>query len=143
MFQKDCELAMSNLIGSCNCGSIKYEVSGAVRKVVNCHCTLCRKMNGSVFSTYAIVLENDFKLLTGYLTSHQVSSDASKHFCGTCGTPIYNTNPKLEGVVILHFGSLDPELELNPDINIYCDSQLSWVQSIAELLSLPGGIPNN
>jgi hypothetical protein len=49
MFQKGCELAMSNLKGSCNCGSAKYEVSGAVKKVVNCHCTLCRKVNGSAF----------------------------------------------------------------------------------------------
>lgn len=134
---------MRNIKGSCICGSAKYEVTGSVKKVVNCHCTLCRKMNGSAFSTYAIVLNTDFKLLNGYLTSHQVSLNARKHFCGSCGTPIFNTNPKLEGLVILHFGSLDSALELTPDINIYCDSKLNWAHNVADFLSLPQGVPSN
>lgn len=143
MFLKDCEMTMSNIKGNCNCGSVKYEVSGTVKKVVNCHCTLCRKMNGSAFSTYAIVLNTDFKLITGHLTSHQVSTSARKYFCGSCGTPIYNSNPKLEGLVILYLGSLDSALELTPDINIYCDSKLDWIYNIADFLSVPQGVPSN
>lgn len=134
---------MSDIKGSCNCGSITYNVAGDIKKVVNCHCRLCRKMNGCAFSTYVIVMKNNFHLISGNLTFHQVSTNAAKHFCSTCGTPIYNTNPKHEGLLILYFGSLDSELELKPDINIFCDSQLSWVQNVADFLSLPQGIPSN
>lgn len=131
---------MGNLTGSCNCGEAVYKVFGAVKKIVNCHCTLCRKMNGAAFSTYVIVLENEFQMISGNLRTHKVSTYASKHFCGNCGTPIYNTNPKLEGLIILHLGSLDCALEITPEVNIFCDSQLGWVQHGQDVLSLPQGL---
>ncbi len=39
------------LSGSCLCGGVKYEVSGGIQTVTNCHCSLCRKMSGSAFAS--------------------------------------------------------------------------------------------
>ncbi len=63
-------------LGSCNCGNVQFKVDGDVKRIVNCHCNLCRKMNGSAFSTYVVVLESDFKLTSGSLSFFDVSENA-------------------------------------------------------------------
>jgi hypothetical protein len=131
---------MKKLTGSCNCGAVRYEVDGESKNVVNCHCGLCRKMNGAAFSTYVVVLESDFRLLGGELRSWEVSENSTKFFCAKCGTPIFNANPKFEGLRILHLGSLDDSLNVAPQVNIYCESQVGWLDGIKELLSLDQGI---
>ncbi len=131
---------MNQLAGSCNCGDIQYEVTGLVKKVLNCHCNLCRKMNGAAFSTYAVVLASDFNLLAGQLKHHQVSENATKHFCGKCGTPVYNSNPKFAGLNILHIGSLDCVLDRVPEVNIYCDSKLAWLDAVNDIPQMSEGL---
>ncbi len=32
--------------GSCHCGAVEYQATGALRSVVGCHCTQCRKFTG-------------------------------------------------------------------------------------------------
>ncbi len=131
---------MSILSGSCNCGAITYQVTGDVRSVVNCHCGLCRKMNGAPFSTYVAVADKDIALSGDGLHVHNVTNNARKHFCKKCGTPIYNTNRQYADLTILHLGSLDSPTELVPQLNIYCESQLSWLEKLPDLSSLEQGL---
>ena len=34
--------------GSCLCGAVRYEVTGTLRDVVECHCAMCRKTHGHI-----------------------------------------------------------------------------------------------
>ena len=131
---------MKKMTGSCNCGDIRYEVSGDAKNIVNCHCGLCRKMNGAAFSTYVVVLESDFTLLGGELRTCSVSDNATKSVCRHCATPILNENPKYKGLTILYLGSLDEPEALVPQVNIYCESQVSWLEEVTQLTSLDQGI---
>ena len=114
---------------------MRYTVSGEVKNVVNCHCGLCRKMNGAAFSTYVVVLEKDFSLESGELQVGNVSDKSTRHICARCGTPVFNANPVYEGLRILYFGSVDGALPLAPRVNIYCESQLDWIDSVTGLRS--------
>ncbi|WP_334020158.1 GFA family protein [Alteromonas sp. S015] len=126
--------------GSCNCKSISFTSSQQIKAFVNCHCNLCRKMNGSSFSTYVVVPENEFSITGQSLSSFKVSEHATKHFCTCCGTPIFNTNPKLAGLIIIHLGAIDSHLEINPAANIFCESQLEWVNKIKNLRCFDQGL---
>ena len=126
--------------GSCNCKKVTFTASDEVKAIVNCHCNLCRKMNGGAYSTYVVVKEDGFQLDTGTVKSVQASENASKSFCEDCGSPIYNENPKLAGLKILYLGAIDSEVEYKPALNIYCESQLSWVNDIETLPSMPQGV---
>ena len=119
--------------GRCLCEHIHFSVSDDAVTVVNCHCNLCRKMNGSAFSTYVVVNESEFELVSGVLKTVQVSEHASKHFCEQCGTPVYNKNPNLTGLTIVYLGALDSAAQLTPVMNIYCESQLHWTSDLASL----------
>lgn len=126
--------------GSCNCGEVNYTTGNTVKAVVNCHCNLCRKMNGSAFSTYVVVPESEFLLKKGNLNSVKVSESGTKSYCSNCGTPIFNENPKLPRLKILYLGSLDTEKPIQPQMNIYCESQIKWVTQIASLKNFKKGL---
>ena len=130
---------MHKLNGSCSCGAVKFQVNGDVKSIVNCHCKMCRKMNGPAFSTYVAVSDADFEILSGELNNYKVSENARKYFCGECGTPVFNSSSKYAGLKILHLGSLDTDSDFEPQVNIYCESRLNWFARLPELTSLDQG----
>ena len=131
---------MNQITGSCNCGETRYTVAGEAKNVVNCHCGFCRKMNGAAFSTYVVVADTDFTLQSGKIGIFQVSDNASKSVCLHCGTPMFNENPKYTGLKILHLGSIDKPADFAPQLNIYCESQVDWLDGVSQLTSMDQGI---
>lgn len=131
--------------GSCKCGNIRY-ITGDPLQVVNCHCNLCRSINGSAFSSYVVTRLHEFKLESGNdtLSSYLATDHATKHFCSVCGTPIYNINPeRYPGLAVIHLGTLREHDQLNPGVNIYCSSKLGWVDAIPSIRSLAEGPQRN
>ena len=126
--------------GRCICNAIEYEVSGELKAVLNCHCNLCKQMNGAAVSTYAIAADEDFTLHSGELAAAQVSEYAAKSFCPHCATPIYNSNPRYPGLKIIHLGTLDDSQQLSPQFNIYCESRFDWLAGVNDLPSFQQAI---
>ena len=126
-----------NITGSCLCRSVKYVITNPIKAVANCHCNTCKKITGGVFETIAVIGEKDLEITAGEetLTTYQVSEHALKHFCRTCGTPIFNLHKKYPGNCMVHVGSLDRPSLVEPAINIFCESMLPWVKGIADLQS--------
>ena len=118
----------AGLAGGCSCGSIRYHANADLRRVVNCHCNMCRKMNGSAFSSYAVV-PRKLLMLSGEdnLAAYQVTAAARRHFCKKCGTPLFNTNEKFPGACMIYVGTLDDGASHRPTINVYSESMLGWV----------------
>ena len=134
---------MTSLAGQCRCGLVHYENCGKIVTMVNCHCNLCRAMNGSAFSSYVVVMRGNLSV-TGEenLRAYPVTQRSTKSFCGVCGTPLFNLNPSLyPGFAMLYFGTLADNAALLPGINTYCDDKLAWVDSIAQASSFGQGAP--
>ena len=53
------------LTGSCLCGGVRYQIDGELGAVTNCHCSLCRKMSGSAFSSGSTIPTASFRFVTG------------------------------------------------------------------------------
>jgi hypothetical protein len=51
--------------GRCLCGTVRYEVTGAIGPIVFCHCSQCRRAQGSAFGTNAELNAGDFALVAG------------------------------------------------------------------------------
>ena len=41
---------MANVRGTCRCGGVKFEIIGPLMRVLNCHCSKCRKQHGAPFA---------------------------------------------------------------------------------------------
>ena len=84
-----------NITGSCNCGSVKFEISSEVSNVYICHCSICRKSTGSGGIAVAIVSNDDFSWVEGHdfiKTWVKPEHDWQTSFCVNCGSPLPGKN---------------------------------------------------
>jgi len=68
--------------GSCYCGAVQWEFTLPVKTVVKCHCGMCRKLQGSDYSTWAVVPSEQFTITKGSeaVTKYQANEKSSKNF---------------------------------------------------------------
>jgi hypothetical protein len=74
-------------MGGCNCGQVRFEVSGQPVRVGLCHCQVCRKQTGSIGNFFA-VWQTDCVSVTGETRSWRLSTD-NRHFCPVCGSSVF------------------------------------------------------
>lgn len=124
--------------GGCLCGEIRYKLKSEIRSVVNCHCNFCRAHSGGAFATYAVLTHSDLELIEGEskLSAFE-AEEGRKHFCRTCGTPIFNLNTRYPGLCMVYLGTLAENRDLLPVVNIWCEDMLAWIESIKSMPSFP------
>lgn len=113
--------------GRCLCGAISYRGRGPVVRAVNCHCSDCQQATGGAFASIMMVRRDDVEIDGTPLTfAHRADSGShmTKHFCGTCGSPMFNENSSREGVIGIRAGSLEDASLFRPTANIFCDSAM-------------------
>ncbi len=105
--------------GGCLCGAVTYRVTGAMRPVVACHCTQCRKTSGHhVAATSA---PRGAVEIEGEVTWYRSSETARRGFCGRCGSNLF-----WDGVganLSIFSGTLDGATGLELAGHIYCDDK--------------------
>lgn len=116
--------------GSCLCGAVHYEIHGELSAAAYCHCSRCRKVNGSVFAANATVKENDFRLLQGaeVLKTYSTAAGVHRVFCGQCGAPVYSKRDSGPGFLRLRLGLLDTPLPQGPQQHIFVGSKVPWYE---------------
>ena len=121
--------------GSCLCKSVQYSIESDVVATANCHCNTCKKSTGAAFQTVTVALNKSFKITSGEdnLKTYEISDKAVKHFCGVCGTPIYNAHQDFPGFNMVFIGSVDEPCRLPPKTNFFCERMLPWINTISEL----------
>lgn len=104
--------------GSCLCGKIRFEVTGALREVVACHCTQCRKQSGHYYA--ATNTPDETIRVTGEenLTWYQSSERARRGFCRHCGSALFWKDDRDDFTSILA-GSLEKPTGLAIAKHIY------------------------
>jgi len=114
--------------GSCLCNKVKYEISGAIKNIIYCHCSKCRKAQGSAFATNGNVDEINFKFINGEhaLTSYESSPGQTKFFCKYCGSPIISKNNKTPEIIRVRIGSIESDITEKPEAHIFVNSKANW-----------------
>ena len=122
---------MAKVSGSCLCGAIKYTSTAEPVMAAVCHCTHCQKQAGSAFSVVIGVPKGSLKITSGKTTVYSDKGDSGKavnrHFCATCGSPIYSdveSSPQLDWIKA---GTLDDTSWVKPTVNIWCQSAQNWI----------------
>jgi hypothetical protein len=93
-----------------------------------CHCGTCRKATGSAFATGIIVRAKDFVLISGQETLKAFESSPNKyrHFCGSCGSPIYSQAEKTKQIISVRCGTLNEDPSIRPSVHAYVASKAPW-----------------
>lgn len=109
--------------GSCLCGAVAFEVKGALRAVINCHCGQCRKWTGHyVAATAAWKRDLDVQDDAGSLCWYRSSPHARRGFCKNCGSSLFWQSDDADTTTILA-GVLDGNTGLVTAAQIYVDDK--------------------
>ncbi len=114
-------------IGTCLCGTVRYEVDGPFQMMMHCHCSMCRKHHGSASATFVSAPLAGFRWLTGEdaIVKYQSSPGGSRSFCGKCGS-VAPVLMAAAGVVVCPAGNLHGDLGLEPQAHIFAASKAVW-----------------
>ena len=114
--------------GSCLCGTVKFELSDKIKDIVCCHCSLCRKAQGSAFATNANVSISSFHFISGEnnLTAYSSNEHQTKYFCKTCGSPIMSKNILSPEFVRIRLGTIESDISERPQAHIFVSSKANW-----------------
>lgn len=82
------------LTGGCLCGGVRYEYDGVIDEISLCHCSQCRKAQGSAFVAVCPVDAARFRLLAGQalLKEFRAVPHKARVFCSHCGSPVYSAH---------------------------------------------------
>lgn len=119
----DSEAVMNN--GSCLCGDIQWVIHGEFTMLINCHCSICRKVHGSAYGAFVATSADDFRWVTGQDTirSYQSSESGTRPFCPRCGSGVAVATDKL---AYMPAGNLDGDIDRSLDSHIFVAHKACW-----------------
>ena len=106
---------------------------GSLIRILNCHCSKCRKQHGAAFRSRARVGVADFKWLQGeeLVKFYESSLGFHRGFCSLCGSPIINKSSAPEFGVPL--GTLDDDPGVRPELHCFVANKAPWFEITDDL----------
>ena len=108
--QLDSEIGIT---GGCQCGAVRYRLTGAPRMLYVCHCSDCQKQSSSAFGMSLIIERKSVEFTCGgeRLRSWDTRGDDGEikrcTFCPDCGTRVYHVTPGEDEPLSIKAGTLD------------------------------------
>ncbi|MGA2470024.1 MAG: GFA family protein [Solirubrobacteraceae bacterium] len=130
---------MSTLEGGCLCGAVRYTYTGAVGRANYCHCTDCRRRTGGPFNVSVRLSADAFRIMLGDPAGFTKTGDRgdvlTRHFCRDCGSPLFTSSESHPDDVYVTAGSLDDPTRVEPGVECWTRSRVSWSR-------IPDGVPS-
>jgi len=126
--------------GSCLCGAVTFDVTGAFENFFLCHCARCRKDTGSAHAANLFSTSAGITWRTGadnIATFRLPETRHVKSFCRDCGAALPTEQ---RGLLIVPAGSLDTPVGIRPTAHICCASRADWdhdLDAVKKIDSLP------
>jgi len=117
--------------GGCQCGEIRYRLTGPPEWLAVCHCMNCQRQSGAAFSMSLRMRAPDVQLVSGEPKRWSLLSDDGKrtkicHFCATCGIRVW-IGQAGSGFLHVKPGTLDDPSQLAPRFEGFTRSKHPWV----------------
>ena len=116
--------------GSCACGAVEYESTGAVYGFTNCHCSYCRKATGADYSSVLIVAADGFNFTKGEgdLACYELEPGSKRYFCKHCGGPLISKTDENKAITIIRAGTIDGDPDIKPTQHIWVSDKAPWIE---------------
>ncbi len=112
----------------CLCGGITFRIDGELEPIQICHCSQCRRAQGSAFAANIPVKESavHFDSGTELMAEYEATPGKRRVFCKRCGSPLYSARSSLPGVLRIRAGLIAEPLNVRPLFHAYVDSKANW-----------------
>lgn len=114
--------------GGCLCGAVRYEYDGLIEEISLCHCSQCRKAQGSAYVAVSPVQSARLRITHGQalLKEYRAVPHKARVFCANCGSPIYSARDDLPGIRRLRLGTVETPFSCSRVYHIHVDSKAAW-----------------
>jgi hypothetical protein len=131
------------LTGHCQCAAVRFEITGRLGPVVYCHCSQCRRANGSAFAANASVRVRYLRFVSGReaITEYESSPGKFRAFCSRCGSPVYSRTADDAETFRIRLGMLDGDPGRRPLAHFWVGSKAVWHAIEGALPQFEGGVP--
>jgi hypothetical protein len=135
--------APDTITGSCLCGTVHFAIGGRLGPVVYCHCSQCRKANGTAFAANANVRQTDITFLSGRDRVNEYESSPGKYraFCSRCGSPIYSRATADPEHLRVRLGTLNEDPGRRSLAHCWVSAKAPWFEISDQLPQFPAGPP--
>ncbi len=127
--------------GGCQCGSVRYALTGEPLRLIACHCKECQRQSGSAFGM-SMLVKRDSLAVTGSTKQFTRIADSGNPntgvFCPECGVRIFNIPGYADDLVVLKPGTLDDTSWLRPNWFMWMKSAQGWVRVPEGVTALEG-----
>jgi hypothetical protein len=122
------------ITGGCQCGAVRYELSGPPDRVSICHCRDCQLSSGAPMVAWAAMPATRFRVTQGAPAVINSSGESFRYFCGRCGTGLYYVNETfLPGIIDVQSMTLDDPSAFPPSAQVQTAEQPAWATAIHAL----------
>ena len=124
------QTAPGSMAGSCLCSGVAYELDSALR-MVNCHCSRCRRGRSAAHATNVIAEIDAFRWVRGAELVAEYKVPEARFFavafCTRCGGALPRISRE-RGFVVIPAGTLDSDPGIRPQAHIFVGSKAPWFE---------------
>jgi len=124
--------------GSCFCGAVEIEVSGAPEGMGYCHCSSCRSWSASPVNSFTLWKPDAVKVTKGvdFLKTFEKKETSQRQFCSQCGGHVMSGHAPL-GLVDVYAATI-PSLKFEPGVHVnYSETVLPMKDGLPKLKDFP------
>ncbi len=105
--------------GSCFCGAVEFEVTGAPNAMGYCHCDDCTTWAAAPISAFSLWPADSVKVTKGVdnITTFNKTERSGRKFCRTCGGHLMTDHPGV-GMVDVYLNVV-PDFKHEPTLHVY------------------------
>ena len=126
------------LTGTCFCGAVELETSGAPEAMGYCHCRSCRSWSGGPVNAFSLWKPAAVRVTRGaeHVATFQKSPLSQRQYCARCGGHLLTNHPPL-GLVDV-FAATIPDLDFKPGVHVnYAETVLPMRDGLPKLKDFP------
>ncbi len=121
--------ALAPSAGGCLCSAVRYEVQGTVTESGYCHCRTCQKQSGAPVVAWFAIAPSGFRYISGTLKKFRATGDATREFCGNCGTYLVFREDDPTATLGVNTATLDDPAQVPPEFHIWHESRIPWFET--------------
>jgi hypothetical protein len=128
-------------LGTCFCGAVRLEVTGAPEAMGYCHCRSCRSWSGGPVNAFSLWKPEAVQITSGneHVATFQKTEFSQRRYCAKCGGHLMNNHPTL-GLVDVYAATI-PTLVFTPSVHLnYAETVLPMRDGLPKLKDFPAEI---
>ena len=124
--------------GTCFCGAVEVQVTGAPEAMGYCHCASCRSWSAGPVNAFTLWKPENVKVTRGeeHIGHFRKTDMSDRQFCTQCGGHLMTNHPPL-GLTDVYAATI-PSVDFKPGVHVnYAETVLPMKDGLPKLKDFP------